>query len=512
MFGWLSRWLKKYHAPIEDVEPDTADKPERGLLSTHSDRLNKPRGWTLHDRLKSFMSIRPSAQVKVDGDGTVIAMDASDTACSENDARGYLRGQHDVSEALALWYASQGFIGHQLSALVAQHWLIMKACLMPGRDAIRHGFTITNADGDDIPQEILNKIKRADKRYGLTGNLKEFIGKGRVFGVRVCIFKVDYGSPEKDKEAYGLPFNIDGVKPDSYKGMIQVDPYWCAPELDMESSSQSDSMHFYEPTYWLINGTRYHRTHLRVYRHGMLPDILKPAYQYGGFPVPQLIMERVYGAERTANEAPLLALTKRTMVYKTDVAKMLANADALDDLAKLSELWNNHGTRVIGTDDDMVQMDTGLSDMDALIMTQYQLVAAAAEVPATKLLGTSAKGFNATGEFDEASYHESLESIQTHDLTPLVEHHHMLVVKSLGINDLQTAISWEPLDSPTAKEYAETNKLKAETGAALVQSGAIDGVDERKRIANDKNSDYSGIEADKPIEEPVDTLTGQGTA
>ena len=63
-------------------------------------------------------------------------------------------------------------------------------------------------------------------------------------------------------------------------------------------------------------------------------------------------------------------------------------------------------------------------------MTQYQLVAAAAGVPATKLLGTSPKGFNATGEFEESSYGEELESIQQHDLSPLVNRHHLLLIRS----------------------------------------------------------------------------------
>lgn len=189
------------------------------------------------------------------------------------------------------------------------------------------------------------------------------------------------------------------------------------------------------------------------------------------------------------------------MVYKTDVAEAIANYETFaENVGKLSDMWNNHGTRVVGADDDFTQLDTSLGDLDSLIMTQYQLVAAAGEVPSTKLLGTAPKGFNATGEFDEASYHETLESIQTHDLTPLIERHHQLVIKSKGLgDDLLTSISWEPLDSPTAKEYAEINKLKAEAGQVLVTSGAIDGVDERSRIANDKNSEYVGIKMGDPV-------------
>ena len=57
-------------------------------------------------------------------------------------------------------------------------------------------------------------------------------------------------------------------------------------------------------------------------------------------------------------------------------------------------LRDNYGVKVIDKDaEDLTQFDTGLADLDVTIMTQYQLVAAIAGVPATKLLGTTPKGF-----------------------------------------------------------------------------------------------------------------------
>ena len=70
-------------------------------------------------------------------------------------------------------------------------------------------------------------------------------------------------------------------------------------------------------------------------------------------------------------------------------------------------------------------------------MSQYQLVAAAANVPATKLLGTTPKGFNATGEYEEASYHEELESIQANDLSRLLARHHLCVNFDCGAECLR---------------------------------------------------------------------------
>ncbi len=412
-----------------------------------------------------------------------------------------------IPEAQMMWYANQSFIGYQLCALLSQNWLISKCCLMPAKDATRQGYEITVNDGSEIEPEILDYIREADVRYQLPKNLIQFVQMGRVFGIRIAMFIVE----SNDEDYYLKPFNPDGVMPGSYKGISQVDPYWITPQMDTEAAGNPASIYFYEPTWWVINGKPIHRTHLVIFRTEEVPDILKPSYIFGGIPVPQKVAQRVFAAESTANEAPMLAATKRTDVMKIDTAQAAANPTGIT--ARLNQYVynrNNYGVKTIGLDDEFMQFDTSLADLDTVIMTQYQIVAAAANVPSDKLMGTKPKGFNATGQFEEASYHEELQNIQYHDLTPLIERHHLLLIRSeiapeFGIEPFHTSIAWNPLDARTAEEQAKLNRDKAETGKMLIEAGAIDGQDERERVINDKDSGYNGL--DKIIEE-VD-LAGQ---
>lgn len=417
---------------------------------------------------------------------------------------GFATAQPNISEVLLLWYASQSFIGHQMAAILAQHWLVLKACAMPARDAIRNGYKITTEDGGKLDVRIINAVKKCDKHYKVNSALREFLTKGRIFGVRVAFFKVN--SP--DPLYYEKPFNPDGILPNSYKGIVQVDPYWCTPILDSEAAADPTSLEFYEPTYWLIKGERYHRSHLVIFRNGELADVLKPSYLYGGIPVPQMIMERIYNAERTANEGPLLAMTKRTTVFATNLEEAFANKDKFDtNLAIWAHYRDNFQVKVIDkTEDEISFSDTSLADLDEVIMDQYQLVAAGAGVPSTKLLGTQPRGFNSNGDYETESYHEELETIQTHDLQPLVERHHVYCMRSdvawrLGIRPINLTIQWNKLDVPTALELAQTNLAKAQADVALVTAGAIDGIDSRNRLINDEESGYTGIpEALRPDE------------
>lgn len=403
--------------------------------------------------------------------------------------------------AQLLYFGMQSFIGYQTCGILAQHWLIDKVCTMPARDAVRHGYDTTVNDGTAISPDILEYMKQRDKDFKVKNNCVEFVRMGRIFGIRIAMFDVD----STDPKYYENPFNIDGVREGSYRGISQIDPYWVTPELDQAAATNPANRNFYEPTWWRINGKRVHRSHLVIMRNGdELPDILKPTYFYGGIPVPQKIAERVYAAERTANEAPMLALTKRLISLKTDITQVAANPQAFTEkMGFWSTLMNSFGIKVIGQDEEIEQHDTALAEMDALIMTQYQLVAAGGDVPATKLLGTSPKGFGAAGDYEIESYHELLESMQEHDLSPLVNRHHALLIKSevckkFNCSFFQTDIMWRPTDTPTEKEQAEINKLKADTDLSLIQGGAIDGIDSRNRIIEERDSGYNGIPAIVP--------------
>lgn len=480
---------------------DTApDEPRDSAFSTHGDEIGsgsivraraRKRWAEMQQRLNDSI---PKRELVRDAYG--FAMDDSEGADQNSIKAAYQLDQPTVSEALLLWYAAQTFIGAQMCAILAQHWLIDKACSMPARDAMRHGYKVITEDENELPAPVVKAIKKYDKEFKIQKQIEQYLRKGRIFGVRVAYFKV----VSKDPLYYEKPFNIDGVLPNSYKGIVQLDPYWLSPMLSGEASSDPTSLDFYEPTWWMIKGQKFHRSHLMIFRNSEVADILKPSYIYGGVPVPQQIMERVYAAERTANEGPLLAMTKRTTVLKTNIAKAFANMEKFNaSLLEWCRLRDNFQIKVIDKEeDDLEQKDTALADLDVVIMTQYQLVAAAARVPATKLLGTTPKGFNSTGDYEESSYHEELETLQTHDAQPFLERHHMLLMRSyivpkFKIAPIELSIEWPPMDSPTALEQAQTNLAKAQTGFQLVQSGAIDGADEANRLINDPDSGYTHI-------------------
>ncbi len=446
--------------------------------------------------------------------GAMDAMDSSDNGLPAFKAAAVEFGQSEMT--LMPWFMKQGFIGYQNAAFLAQQWLVYKACATPVDDAIRNGYDITTADGDDLGDEPLKILKRWDRKVGMKGQLRDFGTKGRIFGLRIAMFIVESDDPQY----YEKPYNPDGVKPGSYRGISQIDPYWCAPILDADSAGDPSSKHFYEPTWWLIGSKRVHRSHLVLFRYADPPDVLKPLYLFGGIPLPQMIMERVYAAERTANEAPALALSKRTNVWLTDMAKVMANTQKANQMIQYwISVRDSFGIKLGDKQgDEFQQFDTPLADFDSLVMTQYGLVAATAGMPICKLLGTTPGGFAATGEYEDSSYHEMLESLQERDMTPFVERHHELVMLSEvlphfpKLKDVEIVVKWHELDALTHVEQSTVNLNKAQTGAALIAAGALSPEDERKRVAEDRDSGYHGIGIDLATETLPDEDDPQAAA
>ena len=490
-FDWAR---SKEGKPVQEAEAEAENSAGRpGQFSTDISMEPLDRG-AMYDAMIKAPTFKGSQ------DGKQYAMDAfcdpgSNPYASKN---AFVSATQRMPDSLMSWYASQGFIGFQACAIFAQQWLIDKACSMPAKDAVRNGWKPTINDGNEETPELIAEICKLDKQFRVHHNLVELIRNKRIFGIRIALFVVESDDPDY----YLKPYNPDGIKPGSYRGISQVDPYWMTPFMGDDSIMDASSIHFYEPTWWQIGSKRYHRTHLIIVRHAEVPDILKPAYLYGGVPLTQQIYERIYAAERTANEGPLLAMTKRMNIQKVDLAAAFSNPERFHMRnAQAAALRDNYGVKFINTDEAYEQHETSLADVDAVIMTQYQLVAAIAEVPSTKLLGTSPKGFGASGDYEVESYRELLASLQENDGAPFLERHYEILSRSEFGGKYHIEPVWNPLDEPTEKEIAEINKIKADTYSALQATLAVDGQDIRQALIKDPQSDFAGMSDDLPEEE-----------
>lgn len=405
-----------------------------------------------------------------------------------------------ANEFVLEWYASQGFIGYQACSIIAQHWLINKACTIPSEDAVRNGYKITTNDGKKLDSTVIDAIRDLDQQYDITNQLIEFRRRSKIFGIRIAFFKVK----SKDKKYYEKPFNIDGITEGSYEGIVQVDPYWATPQLDGDAAANPASPNFYEPTYWLINGKLYHRTHLIIDRYAEVTDVLKPTYLYGGIPLTQMLYERVYAAERVANEAPALTMSKRLFVLKTNAKKALSHMSVfVDRIMQFSHFKDNYGIQPIDEHESIEKLDTSLGDLATVIENQYQIVAAISGTPETKLMSKEPKGLSSEGKGDKNNYYDVVSNEQTH-MNPFLKRHHEILMKSniepaFGKQPRITVL-WESAEDSTPVELSIINKTDAETAQTYFEMGVLDPEEIRNKLICDENSGYNIDDRDDETE------------
>lgn len=483
MFKFVNNWIEK--AVAKEVANQNKSKRWEDIY----DKLN------LNEVDRQKLLARSFQRTSEDMKPVNAKGHAMDAACVGGSLKNVFGVSNYADDVIFTHFAQQGFIGYQACALLAQNWIINNACSVPCEDAIRPGYEISlNQDIKFEDQDLLVKIKQvSERKYNISNIARNFARNNKIFGCALAL-------PVVDGIDYAKPFNIDGVRRGSYKGISLIEPYWVMPELDMEATSAPESLHFYEPTWWrLPNGKRIHRSHVIYITGDEVPDVLKPTYYFGGLPLTQQIYERVYASERVANEAPLMALTKRMLIADGNIEAYLMNEeDAEKKLQKLSYCRDNYGVFFKRPGDNVQQIDTSLTDFDALIMTQYQLVASIARMPATKLLKTQPKGFNATGEYEMKDYIQELQHLQDNQMKPLIERNNLLVEKSEFGYSYELEAKFNPVDMPTERELAEVRKIDADTDMVLINAGAISPEEARARIIADPNSGYNGLPAEMP--------------
>jgi hypothetical protein len=381
---------------------------------------------------------------------------------------------------------SRGVNLFDADAIFSTSPLIHKACSIPAEDALKKGYDLKFEDGTS--DEIIENVNRLDKEIKIKEQLISAEYHRRVFGLSLPKFNI----LSLDKLYYEKPFNIDGVKKNSYQGIKVVCPYYANASGEGLNTSEPDMIDYQEPTWWLVNGKKIHKSHFYVSRYAPVPDNLKPRYRWAGQSLASMLAIRAFCVETLLDETPNLVKTKRFIIHQMDLASR--QQDLREFAARQEEearTRNSYGTKVIDVGDSFNILDTNLAYVDEPVETQIQFMAATANMPATKLLGTVPKGMNATGEHEIAQYNTSLEFIQEGVYKPILEMHYSIALRSLGYQNVKVPdVVFPPLVTATEAEKADVRLKDAQTDTAYLSTGVLTATEVRERLDEDEDCPY----------------------
>lgn len=294
-------------------------------------------------------------------------------------------------------------------------------------------------------------------------------------------------------------------KQGSLERLAVIEPVWTYPQN--YNSNDPLKKEWYNPSHWFVMGKQLHTSRLLTFVGRPVPDILKPAYAFGGLSMSQIAKPYIDNWLNTRQSVNDIIRAFSVMVVSTDMMARLQSSD--EDLFDRIDLFNalrdNRGTFVIDKEtEDFKNVSAPLSSLDQLQAQAQEHMASVSRIPLVKLLGISPHGLNASSEGELKAFYDTIASFQEFFFRPhLTKIIHFAMMNLWGEVDEEITFKFEDLWALDEKEQAEVEKIRAETGDILINgSNAITPAEERKRVANTAETPYEGLDVNNVPEPP----------
>ena len=401
-----------------------------------------------------------------------------------------------------------GFIGYgALSLLLSSNGILHAICDTLATEMLRKWIKFVPTDQDKDVSKRITELEKEFERLGV----RQLMGKAlyQTFGfggsyMFPAIGDVDYtGSRDVNYlEELKSELYIDDVKigKGDLKYLTVIEPIWVVPIA--YDTVNPFSEFFYKPEYYSVMGKTTHYTRLLKFIYNEAPDIFKPTYLFNGVPLIQYSAPYVSDFEAIRRAVTQIVQRYNLNVLKTNMERILSSNDANEinqlknRIAIFNSMRTNTGTLALDKDtEDFEQLSMTLTGLRELESQAAEFMCIVPKTPATKLLGVSPQGFNATGEFEQASFYDLCDALNQEITAPhLTTVMHLAMLNIWGEIDESIAYEFVPLKQKTDKEKAEINFIKSQNDEVLQRTGAIDAEDIQNRIRNDDDSGYDGLE------------------
>jgi phage-related protein (TIGR01555 family) len=367
-------------------------------------------------------------------------------------------------KAIATTWGCEVLGPEELRNAYRSDWLARKIVDIPAFDMVREGRNwqakddqIELIEAEEARLQLWTKLARALRLARLWGGSAMILGTGDM-DTRQPL------DPNRVGKA-GLRFIHVASRHEITAGEVERDPaspYWGTPK-DYSMSSASGDTVVLHPS--------------RVVRF-IGAEVADIGYaEPWGDSVLQVVGEAVKSAGTTIAGIANLVMEAKVDVYR--IPDFMANVGDAAYRAKVLErvrLGQIGKSTVNGLlmdkDEEYEQKTVSFGQLPEILDRYLQIAAGAADIPATRLLGQSPAGMNATGESDLRNYYDRLAADQELMLRPaLAVLDECLIRSALGARPPEVHYAFAPLWQISETEKATIFKTKADAARAIAGTG-----------------------------------------
>lgn len=398
-----------------------------------------------------------------------------------------------------------GFIGYPRLAELAQISEYRSVSETTANEMTRQWIEIKSA-GEEDNSEAIKQIEECCERLNVRDVFRKAVETDGLFGRGQILVQI---KGHDGKLANPLLLTEKTIAKGSLKALVNIEPMWTTPApYNAVDPTLPD---FYKPKAWYVMAQEIHASRLFTLISRPVPDMLKPAYNFGGVSMTQLMMPYVERWLRTVDSVSDLLHSFSLSGIKTDMSAILGGSDDGDtNIILRAELYNrlrdNRGLMLLSKDEEeFFQFNTPLSGLDALLAQSQEQMAAPSHTPLVKLLGITPSGLNASTEGEIAVYYDHIRAMQENLLRdPLDKLLKLVQLHLFGkVNDNIT-FDFVPLRQMSETELSTIRKSDTDRDVAYIQAGVVSAEEVRGRLAGEPGSGYNGIDVEDVPEMPDD--------
>lgn len=394
-----------------------------------------------------------------------------------------------------LGYFETNFIGYPKLAELSQLSEYRAVAETTSYEMTREWIEFSAIGNDERNEEYIKKLIQFFKEIKAQSIFRQAIETEFLFGRAQVYLKFKNHDAKK-------PLIIDArtIQKGSFESLVNIEPMWTTPaQINTDKPLEPD---FYKPRKWYIFGDVVHDSRLFTIISRPVSDILKPAYNFGGVSMTQLMMPYVNRWLRTVNSVSDLIHSFSLSGVKTNMDDVLSGGCTDENLIARADLYNkyrdNRGLMLIDRDsEEFFQFNTPLSTLDALLSQAQEQMSAPSHTPLVKLLGITPSGLNASSDGEIKVYYDYIRTLQENLLRePLEKLLKIAQLHLFGEINENIVINFKPLEQLSDVEKSQIRNTDCTIDSFYIQNGVLDPAEVRAKLANNKDSGYSNIDVD----------------
>jgi len=356
-----------------------------------------------------------------------------------------------------------------LETMYANDWLSGKIIDIPAEDMLRKWRYI---NCPDISPEQIDKLIKAEKDFAIQAKLLDAIKWARLYGGSVIYLVMKDGISEE-------PLDYERIREGDLINLIVLD------QNDVSVHSMNihniEEGNFRQPEYYNITGSAKRVHHSRMLRFDGVRLPFRASQRHGHWGSSVLV--RLYDAILNSQTVPnsVSSLTYKAVVDVISIPGLMekltrpgAERSIMRRFALADLMKSNNNTLLLDDKETYTTHQIAFAGLKELIHEFLSIVSAASDIPATRLLGQSAQGMNATGEGDLKNYYDMISAKQNSELRPQINKLDNILVRSiLGDKPDSWGFEFNSLWQMSDKETSEIEERNAKRDQAYYGMGVI---------------------------------------